>query len=297
MPHSSHTIAEALIQEAAPRSNYGGMKAFGLLTLLIGMGCALLYAYQAPLASLEQPVNMAWQPAKVGQSMQPVKVGQFMHRFPAWQPTNGAQSMWPLKALQQERSYSQSEVEQKQPALVMELPVNRRGLSIVGAILAGAGVLGGPADALIPDDEDSDLLAKAKANRKAKLQQEKKTERAYVEEAGVGTAKLDRELLPVQIAIKQLLIAGGDLEKGDVKAAAGEIQESMIGDMNKAILKVSNTNDARALSGTVASTMKSLQTALNKNQLKEAKAAWVSTADDITQWAKAAQVDTLLRGL
>eukprot|EP00746_Dinoflagellata_sp_MGD_P002765 gnl/MRDRNA2_/MRDRNA2_105406_c0_seq1.p1 gnl/MRDRNA2_/MRDRNA2_105406_c0~~gnl/MRDRNA2_/MRDRNA2_105406_c0_seq1.p1 ORF type:complete len:295 (-),score=61.60 gnl/MRDRNA2_/MRDRNA2_105406_c0_seq1:105-989(-) len=294
MPHSSRSFAEPLIQEAAPR--YGGLKVFGLLTLLIG--CALLCTYQEPLANLADTVNMVWQPPKVAQSMQPMKVGQFMQRFPTWQPTNNAQSMWPVKALQQERSYPQYEVEQNQPTIAMEFPLNRRGLSIMGAILGGGAVLGGPADALIPDDEDSDLLAKAKANRKARIQAEKQAERAYVETGEKGPPKnLDRELLPVQIAIKQLGLAGADLEKGDTKAAASELTESMIGDLNKAILKVSNTNDSKALSGTVFKSIKSLQNAANSGKLKEAKSSFVATVGDLTDWAKAAQVATLLRGL
>jgi hypothetical protein len=258
------------------------------------MACALHWAHQDSSVSLEHSTNMAWQPVQVGQPKQ---------RFPArqpWQPTQGAQSTWPVKALQQQVSYPQQEImPMPDETVVMKFPVNRRGLSLIGATLLSGAVLGGPAFALIPDDEDADLLAKAKANRKQRIQAEKKEERKYVEAAGDegGKAKLDRALAPVQIAIKQLAIAGADLQKGDTAAAGRELQTTMINDLKSAIEKTSNTGDAKALTGTIFKSVTSLQSACNSNKLKEAKTAFVETAKDLKDWAAAADVDELLRGL
>lgn len=104
-----------------------------------------------------------------------------------------------------------------------QLPQLRRRAALA-ALLAGVPALGlaAPALALIPDDDDEDLVEKARANRRAKLAEEKATEREFERSAGY-TKALEKDLIPVQKAVTALARAGAALEASDARAAASAL--------------------------------------------------------------------------
>jgi hypothetical protein len=59
-----------------------------------------------------------------------------------------------------------------------------------------------------PDEEDEELLERAKANRKQRLAAQKETTRDFLREEGLKDKQLDSELLPVQKAVFQLAKSG-----------------------------------------------------------------------------------------
>jgi hypothetical protein len=82
----------------------------------------------------------------------------------------------------------------------------------LGALLGAASLaLAAPrrALALIPDEEDEELLERAKANRAARLQKNQEVTRAFIKEEGLTNKQLDSELIPVQKAITKLAQSGG----------------------------------------------------------------------------------------
>lgn len=251
-----------------------------LVFLLIG--CALLLTHQEDSANLEPTINMALHSSRIGQSMRPVKAWQRMQPMRAFQPTQ----MDTFKAMP-------DEMEKREPAVVMDLPLDRRGL--IGATLAGASLLGRPSLALIQDDEDPELLKAAKANRKARLQQEKKAERAFVETEG-NVKALQAKLSPVQKGIYQLQLAGIDLEKNEVTKAASDINEGLDG-LQKGITDVSNTDDAKKLAKAFIKTSTGLQVATRNNNANDAKKQFVATVEALKAWADEAEVTVLLKGI
>lgn len=64
------------------------------------------------------------------------------------------------------------------------------------------------AHALILDEEDEEMLEKAKANRKAKLAADKVIERNFLEEEGIKNKELSNDLVPVQKAIYNMAKSG-----------------------------------------------------------------------------------------
>ena len=63
-----------------------------------------------------------------------------------------------------------------------------------------------PALALIPDEEDEELLERAKANRQKRLVEQRETTREFLEEEGLKDVLLDQELIPIQKAVVQVPI-------------------------------------------------------------------------------------------
>lgn len=74
------------------------------------------------------------------------------------------------------------------------------------------------ASALIPanDDEDEELVSKAKANRSKKLVEEKGTEQGFANTAGYGGATVTT----VERGVKKLAKSGSELEAGNLTAVA-----------------------------------------------------------------------------
>ena len=64
------------------------------------------------------------------------------------------------------------------------------------------------ASALIPDEEDEDMLERAKANRKKRLVEQRGTTREFIREEGLKNQLLDSELVPVQRAVNTLAKSG-----------------------------------------------------------------------------------------
>ena len=77
----------------------------------------------------------------------------------------------------------------------------------------------GAARALIPDDDDEELIEKAKANRKSRLASEKVAEKEYAKTGGFA----DGEVVAVQIAVNKLAKSGEALAAGDLPAVAATV--------------------------------------------------------------------------
>lgn len=75
------------------------------------------------------------------------------------------------------------------------------------------------ARALIPDDDDEELIEKAKANRKSRLAAEKTAEKEYAKSGGFA----DGEVVAVQIAVNKLARSGEALAAGDLPAVAATV--------------------------------------------------------------------------
>jgi hypothetical protein len=75
------------------------------------------------------------------------------------------------------------------------------------------------ARALIPDDDDEELIEKAKANRKTRLASEKVAEKEYAKTGGFA----DGEVVAVQIAVNKLAKSGEALAAGDLPAVAATV--------------------------------------------------------------------------
>ncbi len=81
-----------------------------------------------------------------------------------------------------------------------------------------------PALALIPDEEDEELLERAKAKRKERLAQQEQTTRDFIREEGLKDVRLDQELIPVQKAVQQLSKSG----KRCIPLARDNVQVSVV---------------------------------------------------------------------
>ena len=74
--------------------------------------------------------------------------------------------------------------------------------------------------ALIPDDDDEELIEKAKARRTQRLKEERSTERSFVKVQGF---KQDAGVAPVQKAVNELARAGSQIKAGDLQAASATL--------------------------------------------------------------------------
>lgn len=71
-----------------------------------------------------------------------------------------------------------------------------------------------------PDEEDEELLERAKANRLKRLAQQKETTRDFLREEGLKDKQLDSDLIPVQKAVFQLAKSGEQVQCCSMPVAA-----------------------------------------------------------------------------
>ena len=74
--------------------------------------------------------------------------------------------------------------------------------------------------ALIPDDDDEDLVKVAKSRRSQKLKEELGTEKKFTRSEGF----MDASLAPVQKAVLELAIVGSQLVAGDLPAVQSTLR-------------------------------------------------------------------------
>mmetsp|Transcript_11495 Transcript_11495/g.32607 ORF Transcript_11495/g.32607 Transcript_11495/m.32607 type:complete len:221 (-) Transcript_11495:128-790(-) len=151
--------------------------------------------------------------------------------------------------------------------------------------------------ALIPDDDDEELIAKAKANRQARLKQDREQGRDFLKGEGVSTSADTANLVPVQKAIAMLAKAGNELEKGDLPAVASSAGGSWVSDFKVAAGKLSYSDESKAAFSSVLNNLDDLTSSAKANKSQEAKTSFVGLVDSLNVWVDAAGVESKLRGL
>lgn len=147
--------------------------------------------------------------------------------------------------------------------------------------------------ALIPDEEDDSLLEKAKANRRARLTQQRGVTRDFLASENLQEAGLGSKLVPVQKAVYKLAKSGGQLESGDLKAAASTLSEPWVREFEAAATAVSSP----AAVAPVVAAIKELQSAASTGDGKGSKRQFVALVGAVQVWASDAGVSGSIKGL
>jgi len=181
-----------------------------------------------------------------------------------------------------------------------ESAVTRRA-ALAGALLVPATValVPFPSWALLPDDDDSELIEKARASRSRRLETELETERRFVKQQGFRDRRGESALKPVQKAVFQLSRSGAALESGNLTDVASILNDgSWIDDFRTVGQKLSAGNGAAERSlGDVLKGIQSLESAAQKGVLLESKKTFVVVVSAITAWASDAGVSGDIQGL
>eukprot|EP00882_Tetradesmus_deserticola_P003034 GHRQ01003221.1.p1 GENE.GHRQ01003221.1~~GHRQ01003221.1.p1 ORF type:complete len:217 (+),score=83.40 GHRQ01003221.1:835-1485(+) len=177
--------------------------------------------------------------------------------------------------------------------------VDRRTALTAGLVAMGA-LVAAPvpkAWALIPDEEDEELLERAKAKRKQRLAAQKETTRDFLRDGGIKDKQLDSELLPVQKAVIQLAQSGSQLEAGDLKGVSANLSSGWVGEFERAtsVLDASDAEKAKAVA--IFDSISSLRDIASKGDLRGSKQQYVALVAALNEWAISTGLAKDLRGL
>jgi len=151
-----------------------------------------------------------------------------------------------------------------------------------------------PALALIPDEEDEELVEKAKANRRQRLAEQRTTTNEFLSSEGLTNKKLD----PVQRAVYTLAKSGSQIESSDLAGAASTLSDSSWVDaFGKASQELSSTEQARSSAADLLSGLGSLRSSASQGDLKATKRQYVAVVSALQSWASSAGVAASLKGL
>ncbi|GLC40988.1 hypothetical protein PLESTB_000954800 [Pleodorina starrii] len=173
-----------------------------------------------------------------------------------------------------------------------ERPVASR-RAVLGVALLPALVYAPKALALIPDEDDEDLVEKAKANRRARLAQQRGVTREFMTAENLKDARLEQELVSVQKAVYKLSKSGSQLESGDLKAAASTLSESWVAEFTAVASTISGTDAA----GKLSSAIQDVKAAAAAGDSASSKRQFTSLVSDLQSWASATGLAGSLRGL
>jgi len=151
--------------------------------------------------------------------------------------------------------------------------------------------------ALIPDDDDEELVEKARANRRSRLASERQAEKAFSRAEGFVDRSAQKELVPVQRAVNSLALVGKQLSSGEVSAAAGTLNDAWAGDFRRAAESLSENGAAKSSAAKVVAQLGELQEAANRGSLADAKQGYVALVGSFQGWSSDAGVASFLKGL
>ena len=175
-------------------------------------------------------------------------------------------------------------------------PLDRR--SALSALALFPAVFFAPkALALIPDEEDEELVEKAKANRKSRLQQQRQTTREFLSTEGLKDVSDAKDLAPVQQAVFKLAECGSKLETGDVKAASASLSGAWVNAFASASQGLSTTDGERDQAKQVSDALDALKAVAGKGDLKGTKKQFVAAVSSLEGWASGAGLASSLKGL
>ncbi|EIE22928.1 hypothetical protein COCSUDRAFT_53704 [Coccomyxa subellipsoidea C-169] len=150
------------------------------------------------------------------------------------------------------------------------------------------------ARALIPDDDDEELIEKAKANRKSRLASEKVAEKEYAKTGGFA----DGEVVAVQIAVNKLAKSGEALAAGDLPAVAATVgSDAWVGEFQRATSGLSTSDAAKKSANAVFEGIGALENSAKSGSLVDAKRSFVTAVSALQTWADDAGIAASLKGL
>jgi hypothetical protein len=168
------------------------------------------------------------------------------------------------------------------------------GLSL---LTTGLTLLPNNAWALIPDEEDEEMLERAKANRQKRLAAQKETTRNFLAEEGLKDKLLDSELIPVQKAVVQLAKSGSQLESGDLKGASATLSSGWVEEFKRATQKLDANDTEQERAAAIFNGINSLQDATKSGDVRASKQSYVAVVSAVQDWASSTGLAANLKGL
>lgn len=153
------------------------------------------------------------------------------------------------------------------------------------------GFVASPSRALILDEEDEDLVEKAKANRKNKIALEKATTREFLKVEGLKNAQLEKDLIPVQKAVLKLAKAGQQIEGGDIRGASSTMNDSWVKEFQVVSPNLGSGSES------VATKITDLKNATDKGDAMASKKAYVAVVADLEAWVGASGLSSKIKGI
>ena len=165
------------------------------------------------------------------------------------------------------------------------------------------------ASALIPanDDEDEELINKAKANRQKRIVEEKDTEQDFAKSAGYNGVTL----LTIERGVKKLAKSGSELEAGDLSSVAKLVRwvyaamppaidcfvaacsgslplhcsDSWVSEFKKAADSVATNTNSKSAVSSAFSSISQLSSSAQQGDANGAKQAFVGAVSSLQSWA------------
>eukprot|EP00878_Enallax_costatus_P002138 GHUV01002306.1.p1 GENE.GHUV01002306.1~~GHUV01002306.1.p1 ORF type:complete len:218 (+),score=65.23 GHUV01002306.1:62-715(+) len=172
-----------------------------------------------------------------------------------------------------------------------------RRAALTASFLATAPLFVPKAWALIPDEEDEELLERAKANRQKRLAAQKETTREFLRLEGIKDKQLDTELIPVQKAVYQLAKSGSQLEAGDLKGVSSTLSSGWVEDFQRATVALDASDAEKAQATAIFDGITSLKASAGSGDLKGSKRQYVALVAAVEDWARSTGLSTNLKGL
>ncbi|KAG1671712.1 hypothetical protein FOA52_007504 [Chlamydomonas sp. UWO 241] len=167
---------------------------------------------------------------------------------------------------------------------------SRRGLLLGAMSFVPVVFAASPALALIPDEEDEELIEKAKANRKERLAVERAREREFMEAEGLKDKKDDAAAARVQLAVYKLTKVGAQIDSGDLKGASATLFEKWVDAFEKSAGTFGSDDK-------VVAAITDLKVHTAKGDAKASKVSYVALVDAVTAYVSANGLSTKLKGL
>jgi len=173
---------------------------------------------------------------------------------------------------------------------------SRRSVAFGAALIPA--VVSLPALALIPDDEDEELLAKAKANRQKRLAEEREVEKAFVREEGFKAKNDAASIAYVQQGVTKLAKVGSLLEKGDLGGVAAVARDGKwVADFTSAAAALGGNDKAKSSAAAFTASVAALGASASKNNASGAKSDFIKAVDAIEDYTSTTGIQGRLKGL
>eukprot|EP01025_Chloroclados_australasicus_P033889 TRINITY_DN3466_c0_g1_i2.p1 TRINITY_DN3466_c0_g1~~TRINITY_DN3466_c0_g1_i2.p1 ORF type:complete len:222 (+),score=24.32 TRINITY_DN3466_c0_g1_i2:77-742(+) len=152
--------------------------------------------------------------------------------------------------------------------------------------------------ALIPDDDDEELIERAKAKRSVRLLQQKEVQREFLSSEGLKDRSVQEQVASVQRVVIQLAKSGKALENGDAQTASTELlRADWLSDFKVAADKLSLTDGQKSKAEGVVKGLSGLVSVAGGSDLDAIKNSYVVAVDALQSWCNETGLAPSIKGL